>query len=58
MAPVPLVVRSTVVSWHTTSSRSSVAWTSSSTAVAPAARAWRVAYSVLDGASLAPPWWA
>ena len=37
--PVAAVVRSTVASWQTTSSPSAVAWTSSSTAVAPTSSA-------------------
>src|SRR2546430_2503948 len=58
MAPLPPVVRSTVGSWHTTSSPSAVAWTSSSRAEAPPARARRMAQRVLEGPSRAPPWWA
>ena len=58
MVPCPAVVRSTVASWQTTSSPSAVAWTSSSMAVAPASSAWSMAWSVDDGDSQAPPWWA
>src|SRR5438132_228896 len=58
MYPLPPVVRSTVASWQTTRCPSAVAWTSSSSAEAPAARARRMAQSVLEGPSRAPPWWA
>ncbi len=54
MVPWPAVVRSTVASWHTTSSPSAVAWTSSSMPVAPASSAWAMACSVDEGDSQAP----
>jgi len=58
IAPSAFVVRSTVASWQTTSSPSTVAWTSSSMAVAPAASARSMAKRVELGDSHAPPWWA
>ena len=56
--PLPFVVRSSVVSCETTTLPSFVTPTSSSSMSAPALTERLNAYSVFDGNSSSPPWWA
>src|SRR5918999_1947353 len=56
--PLPFVVRSSVTSCETTTLPSLVTPTSSSSMSAPAATERLNAYSVFDGNSSSPPWWA
>src|SRR5262249_34022948 len=56
--PLPVVVRSSVGSWMTTTSPSFERWTSNSMKSAPRASAFRKASRLFSGHSAAPPRWA